>query len=163
MQTMIRPYLLLSVALFVVSVPEGLRAQDGRLAGLDEVRIVVESLGSEERKLGLSKDSLRDQVFVFLQGKLPRIRVGKSTYAFIYIRTTALIYKGIKAYAISIELDVRSKVSSWMTKKPIWANVWNTSALIKGPEGEAASHLRAMLDTLLTKFAADWYRDNPAK
>ena len=78
MQTMIRPYLLLSVALFVVSVPEGLRAQDGRLAGLNEVGIIIEPLDSKISKLGLTEDDLRNQVFVYLQGKLPRIKVYKN-------------------------------------------------------------------------------------
>ena len=160
---MIRPYLLLSVALFVVSVPEGLRAQDGRLAGLNEVGIIIEPLDSKISKLGLTEDDLRNQVFVYLQGKLPRIKVYKNATSSIYIRVTGLIFDKIKSYAMFIEVMVYDNVIIQRTKKQVVGLLWDSGYLMKGPNNSVANHVREILETRLTEFAADWYRDNPTK
>jgi len=45
----------------------------------------------------------------------------------------------------------------------ILANVWETGMSFVGPGDRATTHVRKILDELLTRFAADWNRGNPQK
>ncbi len=45
----------------------------------------------------------------------------------------------------------------------ILANVWETGMSFVGPGDLATTHVRKILDKLLTRFAADWNQGNPQK
>jgi len=163
-------YLLLGVALFVVSVPEGLRAQNGRLAGLDEVNILVEDLPSSTKRLGLTEQSIKDQVLVLLRSKLPRLSVVNNSSTifapYVYIQVNLRIGKTVGGKEVdfygSVQVDINRYVTINRTGKRTYGTIWNGSSTLTGPmNGSAVNDVRDTLDDLLTKFAADWYRDNP--
>jgi len=160
---MARLYLMLLFALLVLVVPVESVAQYGYLAKLSEVKIVVEYLGSEEKKLGLKKDEIENYVLVFLRSKLPRLVI-KEALPFVYIRVTMRFsrQRGIKVgYFGAVQVIITRPVYIQKTGQDVKADVYEKLTVINGPLKSAVSEVRETLDELLTKFAADWYRDNP--
>ena len=72
---MARLYPMLLFALLVLMVPVESAGQYGQLAKLSEVGISVESLTRASKELGLTKEDIKNHVFVFLRSKLPRLEV----------------------------------------------------------------------------------------
>ncbi len=82
---MARLYPMLLFALLVLMVPVESAGQDGQLAKLSEVQIVVEDLRQGEKELGLREDDIKNYVFVFLRSKLPRLAVKDSVQPSVLI------------------------------------------------------------------------------
>jgi len=82
---MSRLYLMLFFALLVLVVPVESAGQNGQLARLSEVHIVVERLSQDAKELGFNRDEIRNYVFVNLGRKLPRLVVNESAVPFIDI------------------------------------------------------------------------------
>ena len=156
---MARLYPMLLFALLVLVVPVESEGQNGELAKLSEVKILVESLLSAEKELGITRGDIKNQVFVFLRGKLPRLRVSKSASPYVYIRVTMSNDK--TGYFGAVQLMLSRVVSNKLTGDDIRAYVWESIYIVSSGLGNAPDHVRRILERLLTKFAADWYRDNP--
>ncbi len=157
---MYRLYLPLLFALFILAVPEESAGQYGGLTELSEVKIVVEELSREEKKLGLSEDQVKNHVFVLLQSKLRRRLVKDSVEPHVYVNINVGITNG-GAYYGTVQVDIYRQVTINKTGKILLASVWDGGISLTGPEGEAVNQVRSLLDQLLTSFAAAWFQDNP--
>ena len=60
---MARLYLMLSYVLFMLAVPVESSGQNGQLAKLSEVHIVVERLSQDAKELGFNRDEIRNYKF----------------------------------------------------------------------------------------------------
>ena len=163
---MIRLYLPIFLALFILAVPKESVGQNGQLAGLTEVKIVTGALSAKAKELGLSKSQINQQVFVFLRSKLPSLSVSDTATPSIKvmvgldpIRSSS---KRELGYYGTITIKVYRHVLVSKSGKSVIAPVWTDGYSLHGSDS-AVSHVRGLLDTLLTSFAADWYRDNPSK
>ncbi len=100
-----------------------------------------------------------------MPSKLPRLIINESSDSFVYIRITLFIGQSVKGkkldYFGSVKLKVKRRVSILKTGKTTLADIWDYSYIITGPMSNANTHSRDILDQLVTRFAADWYRDNP--
>ena len=168
---MIRPYLPCFLALFILAVPKESVGQGGELAGLNEVSLLVEELPSSTKRFSI-KQAIKDHALVLLRSKLPRLSVVNESSTifppYVYIRVNLRIgstFGGKEVdYYGSVTVDINRYVTINRTGKRTYGSIWNSSSNMTGPrEGSAVNHVREVLDGLLTKFAADWYRDNPAK
>jgi hypothetical protein len=157
---MYRLYLSLFVALLILAVPEESAGQYGGLTELSEVKIVVEELSLEEKKLGLSEDQVKNHIFVLLQSKLRRRLVKDSVDPYIYVNINVGITDG-GAYYGTVQVDIYRQVTINKTGRIFLTSVWSEGISLTGPEREAVNHVRSQLDQLLTGFASAWYRDNP--
>jgi len=161
---MARLYPMLLIVLLVLVVPVESQGQNGQLAKLSEVKLVVAELSSEAKELGLNKDDIRNHVFVFLRSKLPRLVVKESPGPIVKI---SIILQHLDSgtvqsgYCGGIRFQIFRPVTINKTGTLIAANVWELSHSFYGPQSNSPTHVRAMLDTSLNNFAADWYRDNP--
>jgi len=158
---MIRLYLLLSVVLFVVSVPVGLRAQDGGLQGINDVRIDVESMSESCKKIGLKKQDILDQLYVFVKAKLPRLAVKQRSRFLLSVANTCV--ESREVYSFFILFEISRPLSIKESGNIVSGVVFTDGGLRVGSSDSAAVAVHGMLEKYLTKFAADWYRDNPSK
>jgi len=161
---MVRLYVAGFFAMFMLVVPKESVGQNGQLAELNEIKIVVEYLRSETKRLGLKRLAIKDHVLVLLRSKLPRLSVKDSAIPYIYINVKLGI--GLRAeidYFGSVTVAVKRGVIIVETGEAIAAGVWNKGRALTGPKKSAVNNVREALNSLLTAFAADWYRDNPTK
>jgi len=165
---MVRLFLSVFFALFILAVPKESVGQTGQLAGLTEIKILVENLSRAAKQSGLIGTQFKDHILDFLQSKLPRLAVAKSGDSFIDVSinidyVTTASGRSNNDFNGSILLQIYRKVAVHKTAKVVLVPVWTKSFSLEGPLSSAHSHVRDTLDDLLTKFAADWYRDNPSK
>ncbi len=164
---MSRLYPMLLFALLVLMVPVGSAGQDiyltKTLNKLDEVKIVV-GIYDDAKELGLNEEDIKNHVFVFLRSRMPSLKVKDSETPFLRVWSTLTFIK-VEGRKIGFHGDVRVDVlrSAVVAKSRRAAIliVWSEYELFSGPLGNASSDVKKLLDALLTKFAADWYRDNP--
>ncbi len=162
---MARLYPMLFFALLVLVVPVESAGQYGDLAKLSEVKILVEGLGSDAKELGVNEDNIKNHVFVFLRSMLPRLKVSESAVPYLYLNLNILYSETVggkkTGYFGSIRIEIFRSVTINKTGSRIFSIVWRENMILNGPKDGAAIAVRDSLDTLLTKFAAAWYRDNP--
>ncbi len=82
---MTRLYPRLLFALLALVVPVESAAQNGQLAKLSEIQILVEGLDQSQKRLRLNADEIITHVLVLLRSKLPRLVVKDSTDPYVYI------------------------------------------------------------------------------
>ena len=160
---MARLYLMLYLALLVLVVPVDSAGQNGQLARLSEVHIVVERLSQDAIELGFNRDEIRNYVFVNLGRKLPRLVVNESAVPFIDIVANINKVGGeiISGYFGEVQIQVYRRVIVIESGSATIAPVWTNSFVLTSPPDRAAASVREALVRQLTRFAADWYRDNP--
>jgi len=147
-------------------VPKESLGQNGELVKLEEVRIVVAHISKVEKKLGLTKEDLKNHIFVFLRSKLPRLKVREYAESYIWIGVTPdYITQGASKTGVYGLVDVRvySAVTIKTSKRNASVAIWVATNTFIGPLGDISTQVKEWLDRHLTKFAADWYRDNPSK
>jgi len=163
---MVRLYLPLFLALFILGVPEESPAQNGNFTDLSEVTIVVEKLDSESKNLGLDETAIKNHVLVLLRTKLPRLLVEDSALSRVHINVdVGDIRTGseVLAYYGSVSMGVARMVTIMETRKVTLAFLYNSTIRLTGPPSRTSENVRGVLDQLLTGFAAAWYQDNPSK
>ena len=163
---MARLYPMLLFALLVLVVPVESEGQfAGNLAKLTEVAIIIEDLNSEAKQLGLSKDNTRNHVLLFLRTKLPRLKVKDKTTAFIYVNIILNFLKTTRSeksgFYGTVIVHVARHATISKTKMKVFATVWESAGTLSGPTRNANRKFKKVLDLSLTKFTANWYRDNP--
>ena len=168
---MLKLYSLCLVFFLILAFPPESSAS-GELAKLREISILVETLSSDAKKLGLTRSMLKNHVFVFLRGKMPQLTVKDFALPYIYINVALAVAHRVSrqeaGYFGSVSVQVRRHVSLLDDQdlSPMaglfFATVWlEIDALIGGKRDRASSQVLEYLDEQLTEFAADWYRDNP--
>ena len=162
---MARLYRIFYLALLVLVVSVESAAQTGELARLSEVAILIETLSRDAKELGLNRDDIKNHVFVLMRSKLPRLIVNESADPYVYIRATLHIGKSKSGTKLNfygaIQLHVKRRVSISKTGKSMFSDVWESIYIITGQMSDTNAQTRHFLDLLVTKFAAEWYRDNP--
>ena len=138
-------------------------AAAGDLAKLRSLKVSVGTISPEARSLGVAEDDLEAHVVVFLRSKIPGLQVSTSAPEYIVVNV-ALDYieqSGRKmGYAGAITVLVYRLATVVDTKKVSLVGVWADGTTLAGGR-DATIRVREMLDRLLTRFAADWYKDNP--
>ena len=160
---MARLYLMLFYVLFMLAVPAESSGQNGQLAKLSEVHIVVERLSQDVKELGFNRDDIRNHVFVNLRRKLPRLVVNESAVPFIDIVANINKVGGeiIRGYFGEVQIQVYRRVIVIESGSSTIAPVWTNSFVVTSPPDQVVASVREALVRQLTRFAADWYRDNP--
>ena len=147
------------------STPVPTKAQN--LKNLHELDIVVGGLREEAgRNLGLTKESMKDQVLVALKRDIPNVSIEKPSLSWVSLRVTCLpasIQSRVLGYACSVEMSLKRNVflPGVSTAMPIIADVWEDSQLLLDSSGNMASQVRESIDEEITKLAAEYYKDNP--
>ncbi|MFQ5989402.1 MAG: hypothetical protein ACE5K9_05755 [Candidatus Methylomirabilales bacterium] len=140
------------------------------LTKLRTVCVRVEPLSPDVRRdFGLSEESIRNYIFVRLQGKLPRLRVQRHAQTYggctrnsptlrvIVSLDTSPIGNGKIGYygSAKIRLVRRTRWDSGSTGLGI---AYSSSTIFVGPMSDAGEHVNSILDDLLSDFAAEYYR-----
>ncbi len=161
---MFRLYLPLFLTLLILAIPKESVASS-MLAELREVTINV-AVGKHAKKFGVAEKGVKNHTLGLLQSKLPHLVVMKSVLPKVSINITlGGTNAGVEkvGYFGQIEVEVFRIVTIQKTGMVILANVWETGMSFVGPGDRATTHVRRILDELLTRFAADWNRGNPRK
>ena len=118
----------------------------------------------------LSREAIKNHVYVWLRGKLPKLRVERFTGAYrgacsadkptLYARVSIGTSKGkgtkVGYYGqVSIVMDRRT---TWESGKVGWGIAYSAGTLLTGPMGSARTHVNDVLEELLTEFAAEYYK-----
>ena len=164
---MIRLYLPFFLALLFLVGPKESIGQDGQLTQINSVTIVV-WLSDKAKEMGLTKRGIKDQILVSLRSKLPRLAVNKLAHYRLLV-SVSLVYERIPSgektntYFGHILVAVLGYVTQLETNKPVLAPLWTLASSLMGPAPDSSETANNIVDQMLTKFAADWYRDNPSK
>ncbi len=162
-----RLYLPFLLALFFFAVPKESVAQYGNFTDLSEVTIVVATLESAAKELGLDETEIEDHFLDLLRSKLPGLLVQDSADSSVWVlvniaRSTA--YQGYPlGYFGSVSVGVRRRVIIMNTGKVTSGYLWYETHSITGATSNLNEHVRSVLDGLLTSFATAWDQDNPTK
>jgi len=159
---MVRLYLPVFLALFIVAVPKESAGQNGELAGLSEAHIVIKDLSNISKAVGITRNGITEYVFVQLRSRLPRLEIKKSATPYVYV-TISVNRSQSPGYFGSVSISINRSVTINQTGKIVSAPIWNDYLSFEGPPNQIDAGVRYALDRLITNFAADWYRDNPPK
>jgi len=160
----IRLYLPFLLALLILVIPKESVASD-MLAEPREVAINV-AVGKNAKKFGVAEEGVKNHTLGLLRSKLPHLVIKESVLPKVSINITlGDTNAGVEkiGYFGQIEVEVFRMVTIQKTGMVILANVWETGMSFVGPGDRATTHVRKILDELLTRFAADWNRGNPQK
>ncbi len=135
------------------------------LAELREVAISV-AVGKNAKKFGVAEKGVKNHTLGLLRSKLPHLVIKESVLPKVSINITlGATNAGVEklGYFGQIEVEVFRTVTIQKTGMVILANVWETGMSFVGPGDHATTHVRKILDELLTRFAADWNQGNRQK
>ncbi len=139
------------------------------LTKLKSVCVFVDALDPDiERHLGLREEAIRNHVYVWLKGKLPRLRVERYTGTHTEtcgpegLRVSVALHVGemggrkVDYYGwLAIQLIRKTQ---WETGKVYVGLAYDKGMTITGPlKSRSANHVYDSLDDLLTDFAAEYY------
>ena len=163
---MIRLYLSVFSALFILVVPKVSVGQYGNFTDLSEVTIQVGKLESVTKKLGLDETAIKNHALVLLRSKLPRLLVKDSADSTVYIHVdVGEVRTGREAigYYGFVSVGVSRVVTIIKTGKVTEADLFYGTQRLRGPLSNTSDGVRGVLDSLLTSFAAAWDKDNPSE
>jgi len=163
---MIRLYLSVFSALFILVVPKESVGQYGNFTDLSGVTIQVGKLGSVTKKLGIDETAIKNHALVLLRSKLPRLLVKDSADSTVYIHVdVGEVTTGREAigYYGFVTVSVSRVVTIMKTGKVTEADLFSGTQRLRGPLSHTSDGVRGVIDNLLTSFAAAWSKDNPSK
>lgn len=150
--------------------PQTTEAQSASyLEGLQAVKILVEDLGEAAAKEQINRRMLEDQVLVILKSKAPQLSYDPSVIPYLYVNVSLLSSSVGYAANVSLELvrpveilvGVHRHGETPRRRLPAVVSVWDSAFAMRGPPQGAAEHVRRVLDRLMEKFLADYFRANP--
>src|SRR5580704_1237191 len=137
---MLRQIAVLSFLALLIALSPAANAQN-RTKGLEGVDIVVESF-DKVPDLGFSQKDVESQALVAIKRDLPKLPVGKSFGAYIYVRITAVTIDGGVAVFVGVELKRPSHIlreNLTDTNMFVVSSTWDKGTILTGP----ASTMRA--------------------
>ena len=142
------------------------------LTKLKSVCVKVETLSSEARReFGLSREAIKKHVYVWLKGKLPRLRVERFTGTFaglcdvkaptlfvtINLDTLETTGAAIRGYYGSAEIQLW-RIALWESGNTGHGIAYDNGSIIGGPSHAVVRAVNEVLNELLTDFAAEYYK-----
>ena len=152
------------IALSVLVASRESAGQGGRLAGLEEIRVVVESLGSIEDKTNLKRGDLTIHTLALIKEKVPRLEINGSAKSIIYINARLALSQGrgkTNHYFGAVWVGVYRPVIIKKTGRSVNAMVWYRARGVEGVLGGARDYVQQTLERILIAFATEWSGDNP--
>jgi hypothetical protein len=138
--------------------------KDQPFQALSDTAIVIEVLDSDAKSLGLSEDSLKNQVFVALKRDVPKLRIAEEhSSAYVYVNISVMACGSGFASFVEVSLNRQVFLQDNLNPKSIsiWASVWNKRSTLTGPSSTMAARINTEIANFLTDFAAQYYKDNP--
>ncbi|HET8580208.1 MAG TPA: hypothetical protein VFL31_04345 [Nitrospiraceae bacterium] len=164
---------LLPVVIFVAVtlIAERTTAQvlPSELEGLRAFKILVEPLDKEAESEQIDARTLENQVLVTIRSKAPGLRYDPGVIPYLYVNVNIMTSETSYSGNISLELKRPVEVLIGVHRhgqtpsKRVWtvATVWDSSYTFRGGRGGGAAHVRTIMDLLLERFLADYFRGNP--
>ena len=161
---------LFATAMFGLILTSTLNAQAGtELKGLTRLNIVIENLGDVEAKAHLDAESLEATTLVALKRDLPKVSYDKDAVGYVYVNVLCMEVgnPGSHAVACNVGLAINRLVS--IVPDPykngsdgiVHARVYNTGIMLTGDLAAIGERVRQKVSDLMTRFAAEYYRQNP--
>ena len=163
---MVRLGAVICALVLVIASAEESAGQTGRLTGLEEIRVVVESLGAMEDKTGLKQGDLTIHVLTVLRNRLPRLVINGTADSFLWVNARlAMSETGGRSnyYYGAIWVGLFRPVVIKKTGLPINAMVWYRASGVEGALEGANGHVRQTLNQIFAHFTTEWMRDNPER
>ena len=139
----------------------------GILAGLEGVGVIVEELGSKDRKYGLTKQAIQTDVELRLRKYGLRVFSSKERFQtvgmpFLYVNVNALIDEelGLTATTITVELHEEVMVLRDPAMVHVSATTWDGSFTLFGGTSKL-KQVRQDVRDLVDEFINDYLAANP--
>lgn len=117
-----------------------------------------------DENIGLSLESLKDQILVALKRDIPKLKIvdDSSLTSYVHLQITSVQTATQTATFVSVSLGRPVEIigddgSNHFT----FATTWKTGTLMEGPPMEMRSHVREKVSEAMTALAAAYYKDNP--
>lgn len=141
--------------------------------GFQRVGIVIEKFDKSAENMGLSRESLRDQILVALKRDIPKVKivepftgVGPVTSE-VYLQITSFqTFKNSVADSVATFVKLSLKRPALIigddgTKYFDTATVWEKETLLHDSIDHMPSRIRDQISEDLTEFAAEYHKQNP--
>lgn len=155
-------------ALFCLFVaPQLVSAQTHYLADMQRIGIVIDDLDTEEKNMGLTRESLTDVVLLALKRDVPKLTINEDSMVAnndIYVRITSSMvdqHNVVSFVEVSILRPAAIAGDSGAKVLTPSATVWSRGKLLGSPLSSMRSHIRDYLNQAVTEFAAQYNKDNP--
>lgn len=138
--------------------------------GLQRIDVLVEALGEADENIGLTRESLRDQILVALKRDIPKLKI---VGAFTGIGpVTSEVHLQIKSFQTLKDSAVATFVALSLkrpalvigddgTKYFVMATVWEKGTLLYATVDQMPSRIRDKISEGMTEFAAEYHKQNP--
>ena len=129
------------------------------LQGLHTIRVLVERLGPDGRRVGLTSQQIKTDVE--LQLRKVGIRVDESVSEFVYVNASIVEAENIEHFVYSLEVAVEQPVTLRRNSSFLTATTWDTGYVGIAPQGRARNAIRENLRDLVNDFLNDYLAVNP--
>ena len=135
------------------------------MKGLRRLSIIVEDTGIAGQHIHLTSQDLESQVLVGLRRDVPGLKIIPHSYPYFYVSVVGVEDQFGCAFYIHVGVSRPTRIlddDSVEVAQGI-AEVWGAGSgmIYTGNRDLMASKLREYLNTQITNFAADYYKQNP--
>jgi len=130
---------------------------------LESVCVDSEYLGAEEKSLGLNREAITSYTYVWLKGKLPRLQVERHTGTptgacknSLFVRVNLDDLNGGRGYYGMVGIQL-VRPTLWESGISGHGVAYVRGYILTGSTN-AGQHVNRILDSLLTDFAAEYYK-----
>ena len=161
---------LAGVLICFLAAPESTKCQEFK--GLQNIGILIEDLDKEAANIGLTSESLRDQILVALKRDIPKLKIDSSPFplrSYVHLQITSapiLTYAGQVALGdaafVLMSLERPTKIiGDDGTEYVAAVSAWKTGVILHDSFAEMPSSIREKISEAMTRLAAEYYKQNP--
>jgi len=151
------------VLICFLAAPESTKCQ--AFKGLQRTDIVIEDLGKVADDMGLTSESLRDQILVALKRDIPKIKIVTMTpgesYVYLQITSLQLPARGVAACVVVALRRYVEIIGDDGGKYFSFAAVWSREYMEVDSVDRIPSRIRDGINQAMTALAAEYYKQNP--
>jgi hypothetical protein len=128
------------------------------------VAVVVEDVGEEGEKAGLSKHTLKNHIELKLrQSGIPVRNIDTHTLEdpYVYLNLAIAHFELIDRYACSILLELKQRVRLLRNDEILHAITWRDGGTAFAPSGKVRTGVTEAIDSYLELFMDGYFRANP--
>ena len=128
---------------------------------------VLADTGVDTSDFGLTKETIGNHVYVWLKGKLPKLQLERGTgtdtdtcvsgASNLWANVNLWSFREGAGYFGEVEIALQRE-TIWKTGNVGWGIAYFHAMSVKGSKATVRKHINEILDTILTDFAAEYYK-----
>ncbi len=128
---------------------------------------VLAEIGIHTSDFGLTRETIGNHVYVWLKGKLPKLQLERGTgtdpdscvsgASILWASVNLMLDREGAGYFADVQLALHRE-TVWKSGNVGWGIAYTRAIMAKGSKAIFRKHINEVLDTILTDFAAEYYK-----